>query len=67
MPVTRISEKLSVSSQPNAQKLSVLDRSGFKTLINNRPITKAQTSRETKRNAMQPTNAISLMRIFRSQ
>ncbi len=37
MPVTRISEKLSVSSQPNAQELSVLDRSGFKTLINNRP------------------------------
>jgi len=37
MPVTKISEKLSVSSQPNAQELSVLDRSGFKTLINNRP------------------------------
>lgn len=37
MPVTKITEKLSVSSQPNAQELSVLDRSGFKTLINNRP------------------------------
>ncbi|WP_421566733.1 bifunctional sulfur transferase/dioxygenase Blh [Ochrobactrum sp. EDr1-4] len=36
MPVTKITEKLSISTQPNAQELSVLDRSGFKTLINNR-------------------------------
>lgn len=37
MPVTRISEKLSVSSQLNRDELSSLHRSGFKTLINNRP------------------------------
>ncbi|MEJ5022831.1 bifunctional sulfur transferase/dioxygenase Blh [Ochrobactrum vermis] len=37
MPVTKISEKLSVSSQPGPEELRVLDRSGFKTLVNNRP------------------------------
>lgn len=37
MPVTRISERLSVSSQPGPEELRVLDRSGFRTLVNNRP------------------------------
>jgi len=36
MPITTISEKLSVSSQLNRNELSLLHRSGFKTLINNR-------------------------------
>ena len=37
MPITRISEKLSVSSQLSRKELSILNRSGFKSLINNRP------------------------------
>ena len=37
MPITTISEKLSVSSQLSREELSSLHRSGFKTLINNRP------------------------------
>ncbi|GAA5629026.1 beta-lactamase hydrolase-like protein [Brucella sp. NBRC 12953] len=37
MPITKISEKLSVSSQPDREELDRLERYGFKTLINNRP------------------------------
>ncbi|HHV69455.1 bifunctional sulfur transferase/dioxygenase Blh [Brucella intermedia] len=37
MPITTISEKLSVSSQLSSEEISVLGRNGFKTLINNRP------------------------------
>ncbi|QWK80847.1 bifunctional sulfur transferase/dioxygenase Blh [Ochrobactrum sp. BTU1] len=37
MPVIKISEKLSVSSQPSSEELSLLDQSGVKSLINNRP------------------------------
>jgi uncharacterized protein (TIGR01244 family) len=37
MPITAISGKLSVSSQLSREELGSLHRSGFKTLINNRP------------------------------
>ncbi|TBC54648.1 TIGR01244 family phosphatase [Rhizobium leguminosarum] len=37
MPVTEISEKLSVSPQPSAEDIQSLRDQGFKTLINNRP------------------------------
>lgn len=37
MPITRISEKLSVSSQPGLDELYSLRGHGFRTLINNRP------------------------------
>ena len=37
MPVTRVSEKLSVSSQPSAEDIRSLHENGFATLINNRP------------------------------
>jgi len=37
MPVTRISEKLSVSSQPSVEDIRSLRENGFTTLINNRP------------------------------
>lgn len=37
MPVTRVSEKLSVSSQPSVEDIRSLHENGFTTLINNRP------------------------------
>ncbi len=37
MPVTSVSEKLSVSSQPSVEDIRSLRANGFKTLINNRP------------------------------
>ncbi|RUM03989.1 bifunctional sulfur transferase/dioxygenase Blh [Rhizobium chutanense] len=37
MPVTAISEKLSVSPQPSIEDIRLLRDSGFRTLINNRP------------------------------
>ncbi len=37
MPITAISEKLSVSSQPSIEEIQSLRDKGFKTLINNRP------------------------------
>ncbi|MFN7026340.1 MAG: bifunctional sulfur transferase/dioxygenase Blh [Pseudorhizobium sp.] len=37
MPVTRVTEKLSVASQPSIEDIRSLRENGFKTLINNRP------------------------------
>ena len=37
MPVTSVSEKLSVSSQPSVEDIRSLRANGFNTLINNRP------------------------------
>lgn len=37
MPVTKVSEKLSVSTQPSVEDIQSLRDKGFKTLINNRP------------------------------
>lgn len=37
MPVTKVSEQLSVSSQPSVEDIRSLLENGFKTLINNRP------------------------------
>ncbi|MDX0532952.1 TIGR01244 family phosphatase [Sinorhizobium medicae] len=37
MPVTKVSEQLSVSSQPSVEDIRSLRENGFKTLINNRP------------------------------
>ncbi|NTJ67685.1 TIGR01244 family phosphatase [Agrobacterium rhizogenes] len=37
MPVTAISEKLSISPQPSIEDIQLLGERGFKTLINNRP------------------------------
>lgn len=37
MPVTKVSEQLSVSSQPSVEDIRALRENGFKKLINNRP------------------------------
>ena len=37
MPITRISEQLSISPQPGVEDIQSLRNQGFKTLINNRP------------------------------
>lgn len=55
MPITAISEKLSVSTQPNVEDIQSLRDRGFKTLINNRPDNEDSTQPGTQAESQEGT------------